>query len=348
MVFISYANLDLEAAEALCAGLESRQLDCWMAPRDILPGDDWGSAIVSAIESCRLMVLVFSYRAKVSPQVRREVAHAARRDLPIVVFRMDGTEPGGAYGILEEEFAGAPTAGVPLEARMKSLYDGIFAVLDGGDLKPVELPSGSRAPVLPALALSGLARTAWRAALVVAVIRLLMSGIALQEYLSEHTGYDAARTYVAFSLPLHFASMAALLAVFTVWSSIACRFFFNWPAEVGWRVFTRVLMYPAAPGRLVDDLMRAANPGGERSRTVAWWWPLLSATLVLSTVALVVAGWDDPHPLTLIVADILPTLTWIPAAFLTASIVRQVEEAYRAGHSSPPRVQAAVHGGTRS
>ena len=45
-IFVSYANPDFESADAVRAGLEARQIRCWMAPRDILPGEDWGSAIV--------------------------------------------------------------------------------------------------------------------------------------------------------------------------------------------------------------------------------------------------------------------------------------------------------------
>ena len=66
-VFISYSSKDKVYADAVCARLESEGIRCWIAPRDILPGMHWGGAIVEAIESARLMVLLFSSHANASP-----------------------------------------------------------------------------------------------------------------------------------------------------------------------------------------------------------------------------------------------------------------------------------------
>ena len=75
-VFISYSHLDKPVADAACATLESRGVRCWIAPRDVLPGDEYASALVGAIHSSRLLVLVFSSGANQSPQVLREVERA--------------------------------------------------------------------------------------------------------------------------------------------------------------------------------------------------------------------------------------------------------------------------------
>ena len=60
-----------------------------MAPRDILPGVDWGGAIVDAINASTVMVLVYSARANDSPQIKREVERAVHRGLPIIPFRIE-------------------------------------------------------------------------------------------------------------------------------------------------------------------------------------------------------------------------------------------------------------------
>src|SRR5688572_7918813 len=62
-VFISYSSKDKQVADAACAALEARRTRCWIAPRDILPGAEWGSAIVDAIGQSRVMVLVYSANA---------------------------------------------------------------------------------------------------------------------------------------------------------------------------------------------------------------------------------------------------------------------------------------------
>ena len=47
-VFISYSSKDKPAADAACAVLESKGIRCWIAPRDIIPGADWGESIIEA------------------------------------------------------------------------------------------------------------------------------------------------------------------------------------------------------------------------------------------------------------------------------------------------------------
>jgi hypothetical protein len=88
-VFISYSNHDKLTADALCAMLESHGIRCWIAPRDVTPGVDWGEAIVKAIRGCGVMILVFSSHANESPQVRREVQRAFERGLTVIPLRVE-------------------------------------------------------------------------------------------------------------------------------------------------------------------------------------------------------------------------------------------------------------------
>lgn len=53
-------------ADAVYAGLEARGIRCWMAPHKIRPGTDWGAAIIEAIETSKVMVLIFSAHANAS------------------------------------------------------------------------------------------------------------------------------------------------------------------------------------------------------------------------------------------------------------------------------------------
>src|SRR5438552_3666559 len=62
-VFLSYSSKDKLTADAACAALEARGLRCWVAPRDIVPGKEWGAAIIEGIEQSRSMVLLFSANA---------------------------------------------------------------------------------------------------------------------------------------------------------------------------------------------------------------------------------------------------------------------------------------------
>jgi TIR domain-containing protein len=87
--FISYSTHDKAVADAACALLESRGIRCWIAPRDVTPGMDWGSEIIDAINGARVMVLVYSASANESGQIRREVERGVHKGIPIVPFRIE-------------------------------------------------------------------------------------------------------------------------------------------------------------------------------------------------------------------------------------------------------------------
>jgi hypothetical protein len=95
-VFISYSSKNTEVAEKICTLLEDQSIECWMAPRNIKPGKDYGQAIVDGIRSSRLMVLVFSTHANKSPQVVREVERAVSNKIPIIPVRIENVPPLGS------------------------------------------------------------------------------------------------------------------------------------------------------------------------------------------------------------------------------------------------------------
>jgi hypothetical protein len=92
-VFISYAHMDKPIADGACAKLESRNIRCWMAPRDVPPGMDFPAAIIKGIEGSRVMVLVFSSHSNVSPHVLREITSAVNKGIIIVPFRIEDITP---------------------------------------------------------------------------------------------------------------------------------------------------------------------------------------------------------------------------------------------------------------
>src|SRR5207244_3208936 len=80
-VFLSYATEDKAVADAICASLEASRIRCWIAPRDILSGTDYPEAIVTAIGSSRITVLVYSAHANRSPHILRGRVACFRRSL---------------------------------------------------------------------------------------------------------------------------------------------------------------------------------------------------------------------------------------------------------------------------
>jgi hypothetical protein len=92
-VFISHSSQDRAIGEAACAALERAGRTCWIAPRDIMPGEDYGEAIVDGIRASRTFLLIVSAHSVASPQVRRETERAANAGAPIIPFRIEDVLP---------------------------------------------------------------------------------------------------------------------------------------------------------------------------------------------------------------------------------------------------------------
>lgn len=92
-VFISYAQQDKPIADTVCAKLESRNIRCWIAPRDIRPGKSFPEAIIEGIEEGKVLVVIFSSFANKSPHVTRELTHAVNKGQIIIPFRIEDVAP---------------------------------------------------------------------------------------------------------------------------------------------------------------------------------------------------------------------------------------------------------------
>jgi hypothetical protein len=88
-VFLSHSSKDKVIADAVCATLEAAGIRCWIAPRDILPGANWGEAIIDALSASKAMVLIFSTNSNDSGQVVREVERAISKNIPVIPFRIE-------------------------------------------------------------------------------------------------------------------------------------------------------------------------------------------------------------------------------------------------------------------
>lgn len=94
-VFISHAHVDKKIAEAVCHALETNNIRCWIAPRDVDPGKKFEEEILNAITHARIMLLVFSSNANSSEHVGREVVQALNHRKLLVPFRIEDSKPEG-------------------------------------------------------------------------------------------------------------------------------------------------------------------------------------------------------------------------------------------------------------
>jgi TIR domain len=93
MVFISHSSQDKKIANAVCNFLEKHGVRCWMAPRDITPGKNYGAAIIDAISECEFFVLILSSLSNDSQQVVREVERAASTQSVVIPLRVEAVQP---------------------------------------------------------------------------------------------------------------------------------------------------------------------------------------------------------------------------------------------------------------
>jgi hypothetical protein len=128
-VFVSHSVKDKAVAEAIVARLEADSVTCWIAPRDVVPGADWGESIINAIESSRIMILIFSKSANASPQIKREVERAVNKGVYIIPFRVDDIPPARSleYFISTSQWMDAFSP--PLERHLENLAKTVKAVL---------------------------------------------------------------------------------------------------------------------------------------------------------------------------------------------------------------------------
>jgi TolB-like protein len=150
-VFISHSSKDKEVADAVCHHLESADIPCWMAPRNIEFGSDWTEAIMRGITACRVFVLVFSENANVSGHVRREVAKAFSLGLQVIPFRIEETLPQSSLSYFLETVHWLDAVTAPLEKHLNSLTERVKKLLANDD-SGTNIPVGLRATAYPGLA----------------------------------------------------------------------------------------------------------------------------------------------------------------------------------------------------
>jgi TolB-like protein/Flp pilus assembly protein TadD len=188
-VFISYASPDSAVADAVCAALERSGVSCWVAPRNVMPGEFYADAIVRAIDAATVTVLVLSKNSATSSHVLREVERASSKRHPVVSLRIDMAPlPAGLEYFLNtsqwlDASGGAPDSALPtLVTAVRRIVDGAPAQGDAGatSAAPLEPRDPARQPTTPRrrgyLTMASLAAVVLIGAAVAVGMRFLGSG----------------------------------------------------------------------------------------------------------------------------------------------------------------------------
>jgi hypothetical protein len=142
-VFISYAGEDGKAADVIRRTLEDEGIKCWIAPRDVPIGTNYEDAIIDAIATSRVMILIISENSNKSPHVKREIQNACLEDSPtqILPLRVDAVPLNKALRYYLSSLQWLDASKPPIEEHLPGLVANVRSRLAADDKGEVE--SGS-------------------------------------------------------------------------------------------------------------------------------------------------------------------------------------------------------------
>src|SRR4051812_18590254 len=161
-IFVSYASPDRDVAFRIVSFLEEQGITCWVAPRDVPPGVEYGQAIIDGIGESRALVLILSDESNDSQFVKKEVERAVSKTKPVLPVRIREVTPSGSLEFFISSAQWVDAWKSPMEQHLLPLVEAIKAMGDPGaaPVRSSTLPprrKKSNAPVLVGVAVAVLA-----------------------------------------------------------------------------------------------------------------------------------------------------------------------------------------------
>jgi hypothetical protein len=157
-VFISYATKrDTAVAKKVCDAIEAAGVTVWIAPRNIPPGQTWASAIIEAINNCKVVVLVFSSGANESQYIPLEISRAKSKNKSIIPFRIENVAPSGDLEFFLDLPQWLDAHEGPFDRHVSRLAEILRAKLGVKPPKIVKPAAGVGAPPAQPVAIAALA-----------------------------------------------------------------------------------------------------------------------------------------------------------------------------------------------
>ena len=157
-IFVSYASQDRDVAFRIVGFLEEQGISCWVAPRDVPPGVEYGQAIISGIEQSQALVLILSDQSNDSMFVRKEVERAVSKTKPVLPVRIREVTPSGSLEFFISSAQWVDAWKSPMEQHLLPLVGAIKALGQPGaaPVRSAALPPPRRSS-MPLLVGTGLA-----------------------------------------------------------------------------------------------------------------------------------------------------------------------------------------------
>jgi len=168
-VFVSHAREDAAIAERVAAYLEQRGLACWIAPRDVPAGMEYGAAILQGIEESAVLLLLLSERSNESQFVHREVERAVSKAKPVLPLRIREIAPSGALEFFLSQAQWVDAWQPPIERHLEQLVQAIEALCGQSVVSARRAPTATVSPPRPGRRWQLLAGVGLAAAIAVAL-----------------------------------------------------------------------------------------------------------------------------------------------------------------------------------
>jgi hypothetical protein len=157
-IFVSYASQDRDAAFRIVTFLEQNGIACWVAPRDVPPGMEYGEAIIQGIAQSRALVLILSDQSNESQFVRKEVERAVSKTKPVLPVRIREVKPSGSLEFFISSSQWVDAWKSPMEQHLLPLVAAIKAMGTPGaaSVQSSKLPARPRsnAPLIAGIAIA--------------------------------------------------------------------------------------------------------------------------------------------------------------------------------------------------
>ncbi|MDP3521453.1 MAG: toll/interleukin-1 receptor domain-containing protein [Hydrogenophaga sp.] len=127
-VFISHASKNFKLADSFRAWLEEKGVSCWIAPRDIPKGGQYGASIVDAIKDCSVFLLILTKESNISAAVANEVERAFSYQKTIVPVRVDDIRPQKEIEFFVSNAQWMDAIHTPLKSRTDEIAQIVHAI----------------------------------------------------------------------------------------------------------------------------------------------------------------------------------------------------------------------------
>lgn len=135
-VFISYASENADFAKAIYAQLKSAGVTCWIDKHDISPGGSWLTAIMQAIKTCDMMLLLLCSKANLSQHVLTETERAFHYKKKILAVRLEDLTPCDDLEFLLSRHQWLETHGLSTEAARHRIVEAVKALAESTEPAP--------------------------------------------------------------------------------------------------------------------------------------------------------------------------------------------------------------------